>query len=337
MSFAQMWSGSVLPVWATSVSAIFNTSSLNGGLCMNRPLRPLTVAILLGVLLSLLSVMASLTAAQHGHGEMGSPVPKVGPDVTIRFAAMVGDRPAACGMIYRGVGADQSTISLNDYRFYVSNVRLFNKMGKEAAVELTQDGLWQYDNVALLDFEDATSGCSESGTSVLNDKVVGKVPEGEYTAISFDLGVPFELNHLDTTTAPAPLNLPAMWWNWQIGYKFARLDLLTPEGATPAWLIHLGSTGCASSGSNTPPDAPCSNPNVTTVHLHDFNPLENFVVADLAGLVAAINLKESIPQPPGCMSGPEDSDCMSLFPGFGLDLATGTMLEDRDQTFFRVG
>jgi uncharacterized repeat protein (TIGR04052 family) len=276
-------------------------------------------------------------AQDDGHGgTMMSGLPTVGPDVTIRFAAMVGSRPATCGMIYDGLGTENSTVSLTDFRFYVSNVRLVNAAGEEVPVELTQDGLWQYQNVALLDFEDGTSMCSDAGNADMNDKVVGTVPEGEYTGMVFDLGVPFELNHLDTTTAPAPLNIPAMWWNWQAGYKFVRIDMQTPASQTPAWFVHLGSTGCQSADGSTPPTEPCSNPNMTTVRFAEFSPVHNFVVADAAGLLAGVNLNESAPQPPGCMSGPEDPDCATLFPGFGLDVATGAVSTDNPQSFFRA-
>lgn len=285
--------------------------------------------------------IAGLANAQDqggdGHGGMMSDImPAVGPDVSIRFAAMVGERPAACGMIYEALGTAGSPISLNDYRFYISNVRLINAAGEEVAVELVQDGMWQYQNVALLDFEDGSGLCSEVGTAEMNTRVVSTVPEGEYNGIVFDLGVPFELNHLDTATAPAPLNLPAMWWNWRAGYKFVRIDLQTPRGQTPQWFIHLGSTGCSSPDSTTPPTEPCSSPNLPTVRLEGFDPLRNFIVADLAGLLAAVNLDESTPEPPGCMSGMSDPDCAGLFPGFGLDLATGANNESAPQTFFRV-
>ncbi len=297
--------------------------------------------LLLGLLL-LLALTLGTAVAQHGDGEDGhggevdATMPVVGPDVTLHFAAMVGSRPATCGLVYRGIGADGATISITDFRFFVSNIRLINAAGEEVPVELAQDGQWQYANVALLDFEDATSGCSEAGTPEMHDKVTGSVPEGAYTGVVFDLGVPFELNHLDTSAAPAPLNVPAMWWNWQFGYKFVRIDLLTPDGQTPAWFIHLGSTGCQAADSSTPPEAPCSNPNITTVRMDGFNPLENFIVADLAALVAGVNLNESTPQPPGCMSGLEDPDCGGLFTGFGLELATGLMVADGTQNFFRA-
>lgn len=263
-------------------------------------------------------------------------LPVVGPDVTIRFAALVGERSAACGMIYSGVGAEGSTITLNDFRFFVSNVRLINSVGDEVPVELTQDGQWQYENVTLLDFEDGSGMCGEAGNAELNDKVIGTVPEGEYTGLVFDLGVPFALNHLDTSTAPAPLNIPAMWWNWQFGYKFVRIDMMTPGGQTPAWLIHLGSTGCEAADTSSAPEEPCANSNIVTVRFDAFNAVENFVIADAASLLSGVNLNESVPEPPGCMSGPDDPDCVSLFPGFGLDLATGAMAADGTQAFFRA-
>lgn len=299
----------------------------------------------LGLVLVALSVGVLAAAQEGGHGGHGGhgdghggmvmdAMLTVGPEVTIRFVAMVGNRPAACGITYRGVGTEASPISLNDFRFYVSNVRMVTADGEEVPVELVQDGMWQYNDVALLDFEDGTGLCSGSGTPEMNDKIVGTIPAGEYAALRFDLGVPFELNHLDTATAPAPLNLPAMWWNWRAGYKFVRIDMQTPTSAVPQYFIHLGSTGCVSDSGSTPPSEPCANPNVATVELMGFNPTENFVVADLAGLLAQVNLNENTPQPPGCMSGVQDPDCVNLFPAFGLSLEMGVPVEG--QTFFRV-
>lgn len=296
--------------------------------------------IMVCTVLALLSMVAVATAQDGDDGHGGSMVmglPTVGPEVTIRFAATVGDVPATCGMIYEGVGVSGSTISVNDLRFYVSNVRLINAAGEEVPVELTQDGQWQYANVALIDFEDGTSLCSDVGNTNVNTKVVGTVPEGEYHGLVFDVGVPFELNHLDTTTAPAPLNIPAMWWNWQGGYKFVRIDLQTPHGTTPGWFAHIGSTGCSSADTNTPPAEPCSNPNIATIRLASFDPVRNFVVADIASLFATSDLDAGVAMPPGCMAGIEDPDCVGFFAGFGLDLATGMMIDGLEQSFFHAG
>jgi hypothetical protein len=36
-----------------------------------------------------------------------------------------------------------------------------------------------------------------------------------------------------------------------------------------------------------------------------------------------VPLDQNTPEPPGCMSGPMDPDCPTLFSSFGLDLTTG--------------
>ena len=112
--------------------------------------------------------------------------------ITLNFAAKVGSEAFSCGSTYAGLGADDSTVHPVDFRFYVHDVRLIDDSGAEVPVALTQDGLWQYEGVALLDFEDRSGTCS-NGTVQLNDVVVGTVPFGTYTGIAFELGVPFEL------------------------------------------------------------------------------------------------------------------------------------------------
>lgn len=285
-------------------------------------------------------------AAQPSTAESAAAVSQQQP-ITINFAMKVGEQDARCGEVYEGMGAAGSPLEINDMRFYISNVRLVNNKGEETPVTLEQDGLWQVEDVALLDFEDATAGCADTGTPDFNTTIRGSVseqtfvcPECEPTAIRFDLGVPFALNHLDVTAAPSPLNIPAMWWNWQGGYKFVRVDLETDAAATDgAWFIHLGSTGCQAPDKNTPPAEPCARPNIVDVTLDGFDVTKNIVVVDIASLLADVDLSESTPQPAGCMSGPDDPDCAVLFPaGFGLDIPTGACLKEGcpAQRFFRV-
>lgn len=260
--------------------------------------------------------------------------------IEINFVATVGDAVAQCGHVYEGIGADDATIQFSDFRFFVSNVRLKNSAGEETPLILEQDGMWQTDNVALLDFEDGSATCSEIGNAALNGKITGTAPAGDYTAIVFDLGVPFELNHQDVTLAASPLNVAAMWWNWQGGYKFVRVDLTTDarEGAS-GWFIHVGSTACESPAAAIPPLERCTNPNLTTITLADFDFENDVVVADLAGLLAGVALYDNTPMPPGCMSGIDDPDCAMIFPNFGLSLADGICLDGNcdSQTFFSLG
>lgn len=276
----------------------------------------------------LLTVVGVISAHDHDH-----PVFTPSGETSIRFAARVGDLDVACGFMYDGLGSQESSVELTDFRLYVSNVRLINHDGEDVPVELVQDGLWQHENVALLDFEDGSYGCADSGNDLVHTKIVANVPEGEYTGLVFELGVPVELNHLDTTVAPSPLNIAAMWWGWQFGYKFLKIDMMA-DGKP--WFVHLGSTGCESANETTPPEQPCSTPNRIEVRMEGFNPAHNFVVADLSTLVQDIDLSTSVPEPPGCMSFPGDPDCTTLFGNLGLSLETGLQLADVTQKMFRM-
>jgi len=145
-------------------------------------------------------------------------------EITIDFEAWVGNQEFACGQSYENVGTSESTITPTDFRLYVSNLRFVDKAGNAFPVELEQDKKWQYNNVALIDFEDGTGVC-DNGTSETRKMVVGNAPKGDYEKLEFTLGVPKNLNHKDAAIAPSPLNLTSMWWNWQGGYKFLRVDL----------------------------------------------------------------------------------------------------------------
>ncbi|MEL6903307.1 MAG: MbnP family copper-binding protein [Cyanobacteria bacterium J06606_4] len=254
--------------------------------------------------------------------------------VTINFAGQVGEETFACGETYSlGVGA--TPVTAMDFRFYVSQVSLLDAAGNEVPLVLQQDGKWQHQDVALLDFEDKSGACG-NGTTETRTQVVGSVPAGEYTGLKFTLGVPFNLNHIDSTLAPSPLNLTSMWWNWNFGYKFARIDLMPEMDMTrvrqdghggsehgghgtdsQAFAIHLGSVGCQLDAAEAP--VVCSIPNRTDVVFSDFDPAENVVVADLAALLSNTNLAENEKDTAvGCMSSPEDSDCAGIMQSLGL-------------------
>ena len=160
----------------------------------------------------------------YGIGQAQSKTQKV----KINFEALVDDEEFKCGESYEKVGSSKSTVTPTDFRFYVSDVALIDEDGNVVPVELQQDGVWQYQNVALLDFENGKDDC-DNGTSDTRTKVVGTVPEGDYESLQFTLGVPKKLNHEDAAIAPSPLNLTSMWWNWQGGYKFLRVDLEPDE------------------------------------------------------------------------------------------------------------
>lgn len=270
-------------------------------------------------------------------------------EVSIRFAAVVGDQPFACGNSYEGIGATASKVTPSDFRFYVSGVELIDATGKAVPLKLDQDERWQHRDVALLDFENRTGPCL-TGTQETRDVIAGTVPAGTYRGLRFSLGVPFELNHADATIAPSPLNLTSLFWNWQAGYKFLRVDLSTsgrPQDIKPGdvprfgdraasnrlgFAIHLGSTMCAAEGPNKAP-ANCANPNRPTIEFSSFDPDKDVVLADLKSVLEGVNVDTNQAESPaGCMSTPTDGDCNPLLRNFGLVFAG----QPAQQKFFRV-
>jgi len=255
-------------------------------------------------------------------------------DVAIQFAARIGEIPFACGQTYPGVGSGGVDFRPADMRFYVSRVRLVTPDGGEVPVELEQDGLWQREDVALLDFENAEPPCSV-GTPGRNNVIVGKVPAGVYNRIRFDRGVPFELNHGDASTALPPLNSTSMFWNWNGGYKFLRIDSFNGEGLDQ-FNVHLGSTGCNGSTPVNPPSEECLNPNRPEIELAGFDPDSSVIVADIAALLADSDITANQPDTaPGCQSFLGDNDCIPVFENLGLNF-TEPGATAPQQTFFRV-
>jgi len=250
--------------------------------------------------------------------------------VTLNFAAQVAGQPFACGRSYAGIGTTGSTLTPSDFRLYVSEVHLIDGAGRAVPVRLAQDGVWQFEDIALLDFEDGSGPC-RNGTGATNLQVRGSVPEGRYTGLRFTLGVPFARNHGDPTIAPSPLNLTAMFWNWQGGYKFMKFDAASsgrPQaqaahaphggGGASGFSVHLGSTVCASA-SRTQPASACQNPNRVTVQFDRFDAATQTLVADIGEVLAAADVDVNAPKTsPGCMSFPGDADCPPVMSALGL-------------------
>ncbi len=272
-------------------------------------------------------LLAALVTMGAGCGDSGTDETGA-QSVTINFDAMVGTDPFVCGNTYDNLGADGSSLQLSDFRFYVQSVELRNQDGDYVPVTLTQND-WQAQGTTLLDFED---GCNDLGTEPTNTVVTGTVPQGTYDGIRFMMGVPFEANHQNPATAPSPLNLTSMQWNWQGGYKFLRID--SGSFSMTDWRMHLGSTGCDGdpiAGGTTA----CSTPNRVEAELDSFDPESDAIVADLAALVAGAPLEDNQPDTPvGCMAGPTDGDCAPLFENLGLPF--GGSDASGPQTFFSV-
>jgi uncharacterized repeat protein (TIGR04052 family) len=290
---------------------IFITSTLN------KLRRYILKAIIISALALTLSACGTLPEATQ---------PK---QVSLNFSAQINGQAFECGKSYANVGATRSTITPSDFRMYVSEVNLLRQDGSSVPVQLTQDGVWQYQNVALIDFENGTGPC-RNGTSATNTSVRGTVPTGDYVGVVLTVGVPFAQNHQDPTVAPAPLNSTAMFWNWQGGYKFIKFDTTSSGiseqkpatanamGPVTRYSVHLGSTACAGESRTKAPSA-CQNPNRIVVSLPHFDLAKNTVVLDMGAVLAQANVDVNAKgTSPGCMSFLKDADCPPVMNALGL-------------------
>ncbi len=293
---------------------------------------------------------STTTVAESG-SESGSDSSSTGEalqEVTLQFAGRINGVDAACDTDFTGVGTAASDAQVRDFRMYVSNIRLVNGDGDEVELELEQDGVWQFENVALLDFEDGTGLCADTGNPDLNSTVVGMVPEGDYTGVRFDVGVPSELNHTDPNITDPPLNVLPMTWNWLAGRKFVRFDLLVDNFPDDnfGWNTHLGSQGCMNGEKPNPMEPPtedCARPQRPAIALDTFDLETNTIVVDAGTLLGDVDVSGNLAGAPGCMSffpadpAMQDNDCADVFPNYGMDWQTGDCVDGcADQTFITV-
>ncbi|MEZ4587125.1 MAG: metallo-mystery pair system four-Cys motif protein [Gemmatimonadales bacterium] len=249
--------------------------------------------------------------------------------VNLKFAAEVNGAAFACGTQYTNVGSANTAVTLTDFRLYVHDVRLLTSNGTEVPVVLAQD-TWQRNDLALLDFENGTASCA-NGTAATNTAIRGTAPAGDYTGIRFRLGVPFAMNHQDQTQAQAPLDIGALFWSWNGGYKFARIDHIS-DAQPNGWNVHLGSTGCQPTGNPTTPATACNNAHRPEITLSNFDIATDVVSADYGRLVAGSNLTvNATGTASGCMSFPGDGDCPAVMNRFGLSYEGSN---STGQTFF---
>jgi uncharacterized repeat protein (TIGR04052 family) len=261
--------------------------------------------------------------------------------VTIQFAAKMGDADFACGTTYPNFGLSASEVSPRKLRFYVDELRLINDHGDEVPVVMDTRSPWQTPDVALIDFADDAGDCGEQ-TPETNTIITGTVPADTYNGIVFSNGIPEALNHGDPATAPAPLQA-GMSWGWLYGNIFFQAELQNvtipdggvPDGGTAGQVfLHLGSTGCenltgdAGPDFNAPPTVSCTNQNRNRIELTGFNPTTNSVVVDLEPLFGDSDMTL-------------DSQCHSSLPlcepwfaAAGVDFATGAALTT--QTIYSV-
>ncbi len=240
---------------------------------------------------------------------------------TIPFSLMSGSDTVRCGGSF-SLGAT-SGVTPQDLRFFISDVSMHTPDGRIVPVGLVQDGQWQYDTAALLDFEDRSSTCTV-GTAGTNTSLrIASTVAPVYSGITFTLGLPQRLNKLQNTTSPAPFNTSGMYWAWASGYKFTKVEFT----ATSTSQTHIGSTNCA--GASDP--ANCAKPFASTITITTgLNPASQSVVLDLNAMYQGYAATSGS----ACMPGAGNANCDAMMANIGLNSSTG--VATGSQTAFKV-
>lgn len=249
-------------------------------------------------------------------------------DVAINFAAQVNGQDFVCDTPNTGVGTGGDVYKVTDFRLFVHDASIRDaSTGEDHKIALTQDGVWQRDNVALLDFEDGAVNCT--GTLETNKTLAGKVTvpatvDLDDAEVCFTVGVPEDKNHLDVAAVESPLNDPGMYWAWKIGYKYIRIDGVgDPDGTPNPFVLHLGAQGCPGASKTAPPDSACTVPNTFEVCVANFDVKNDVIAVDPANVFEANDMTANHGAKPGCMSFVDDNDCEEILPRLGLDYAYG--------------
>ena len=201
---------------------------------------------------------------------------------------------------------------VRDLRFYVSDIELLDEAGRAYPLSLRSDQQWQSDRVALIDMIGENNNISIRGELARATLSGAELSGAALSGIRFTVGVPFELNHVNPMTAAAPLNRGDLFWSWQSGYKFLRVDL---ADAAREWSFHLGSTGCVSASALRAPESPCAQPNRVKVELRGFDPTREPILVRVDELFTSMHAPES-----GTCTGhyAHDPGCADVYSKTGL-------------------
>lgn len=286
------------------------------------------------------------------------------PTFNLAFVGNVATEPLECGRIYEGIGKSNSSVELRDVRFFIHDIELIQANGEATPLSLKQDDEFQLrytktdgsiGGLALIDFTGTDSEfCSLRGTSSTHTTINGRAPQAEYTRVRFKIGVPEQLNHVDGSVSPAPLNAYGMQWTWTSGYRHMKIDVKATTGdkIKPAYYFHPGAQGCESTTGSAAGPYLCSM-NVAPEFELELNPETQAVEFDLARFYAQDDLNlgrgcmfvRNIPDMqdganPGASAGMANG-CKEMFAAIGLNLPdtpeeAAVELETVTQTAFRT-
>ena len=304
------------------------------------------------------SSSSSSSGAAPDSGEDAGPGAQAPGPIEIRFRAVDADgTTVACGTNGLKI-AGLEDARLGDLRLFVHDVALFREDGTAVNVELEQDGVWQTENVALLDFENQSAECEYAvfgkATTAATNTVVHGTPtaSGPFVGVRFVLGVPVALNHVPVDIANAPLSSTGMDHGQADGRQFLRTVLYSPQTSPDGGITGTGDhnllmlrsvcNNVTADGGIPAAAEECSKPNRPVIELRregGFDPATHSVLFDVAELFSGYSRPLGTPGPEdlsgtgrvdcygplhaGNAGGSGIARCGTFYPKLGLDYTTG--------------
>ena len=211
---------------------------------------------------------------------------------TFAVKLMYNNQPIECGSL---ITIGEHNFTAENLLFYLSAFNIDNK-----PVQIFNNSAISQTGVTLLGFRCSSStNWSSLKVTLLPNK---DRAQAEKVTLAFTLGVPENLNHQNPLLAEPPLTASDMFWTWQQGYKFLRLDLNGFDSAEN-WSFHLGSFGCQSSSSQRPPEQPCQTSNRYRLTIAQYR-LGDDVVLHIDELLAGV-----VTSGKNCMGNPSSIAC----------------------------
>ncbi|SFB77579.1 MbnP family copper-binding protein [Pseudoalteromonas denitrificans] len=178
------------------------------------------------------------------------------PNTKLTFIPVINGKKITCTHDFK---FNEQLWRLNSFQFYLSKIK-FNGINQTVTYDQSKTDVSH--QVALL----GTACRGGKNWQLILDNTINKLAE-----LEFELAVPFELNHSNPLSSKAPLNQADMFWTWQLGHKFFRLDMVNQTHVDKNWSFHLGSTGCDSASVMRAPKVPCKNPNRVKFTIKQFD------------------------------------------------------------------
>lgn len=140
-------------------------------------------------------------------------------DVTVQFRNLVAGQNITLGQTYTSPSGD--TYTVEDFKYYISNVKLLNANGDVVYTEP--------ESYHLINETAGNTAFTLAG-----------VPAGSYSKIAFSMGVDEARNH--STDQEGDLDPSSdMVWDWDTGYKFLLLEgTYTGDADAGGLIFHIG-------------------------------------------------------------------------------------------------